>query len=500
MSYAAAMMAILAGACSDDFAPARERISLAARWTAPTAPILVDGLTDSVRVVVTDAAGRPRPDVRVVFVVAAGGGTLSARTVRSDASGLAAAHWTLGANAGLQRVRAFTPDDPRGEFVDFDVTVVAGPAASLALRIASRSIDRGDSSVSVATFRDAGGVEVEAPAALSYESADTTIATVSSTGVVRGVAYGRALITASAGAFVASDTAIIQVPVPTLTVQAIPSSRPTYLPAFTPSGIAYLPGVATERIARFDVATLSLIGDELVLPAPTLEVATSADGSVVVASSYANGLFVIDPSTFTITRTIALADRPVRLKMNAAGTLLYATYLTGGVARVDLVTNVVTNLDLEGFEMNGIALSADESALFVSSTSGSLYRLSTATFAVTHSATPGQRPQGLALSPDGSALYLAREDGSALEYVAADLSSPVPLPGVGFFDIAATPDGRYILAATSNGGLIVMFDAVTLQELARSQQLYPVRRFVRDPVTGTYWAGSESNVLYRLTF
>ncbi len=496
----AVLLATAAGACSDDFTRSRDRLVLAAQWEAPTAPILATGLADSVRVAVTDAAGRPREDVRVVFVVTEGDGTLSARVVRSDAAGLAASRWTLGLNSGLQRVRAFTPDDARGEFVDFDVTVVAGPAVSVSLRIPSRGIGLGDSSASVATFRDEAGVTVPAPVALTYESADTSIATVSSTGVVRGVSYGRTVITASAGAFVASDTAIVRVPVPTLVVQPFASARPTYLPAFTPGGIAYLPAVAGDRIGRFDVATTSAFGAELELPAATLEVATSADASVVVASSYLNGLFVINPGSFTVTRTIPLADRPVRLKMNAAGTLVYATYLGGGVARVDLTTDSVTNLVLPGPDVNGIALSPDEATLYVSSTAGYLYRISTASFTVTHSATPGQRPQGLAVSPDGATLYLARESGTALRYNAADLTFPVELPGTSFFDIAATPDGRYILAARASAGLIVIFDAVALLEVASSQQMYPVRRFARDPLTGTYWAGSESQVLYRLTF
>jgi hypothetical protein len=53
---------------------------------------------------VTDAVGNPKPGVLVNFIVASGGGTVSASSVASDAQGRASVNWTLGPNEGAQAV------------------------------------------------------------------------------------------------------------------------------------------------------------------------------------------------------------------------------------------------------------------------------------------------------------------------------------------------------------------------------------------------------------
>jgi len=55
---------------------------------------------------VTDAVGNPKPGVLITFAVTSGGGTLSAASALSDATGTASVHWTLGALAGTQTATA----------------------------------------------------------------------------------------------------------------------------------------------------------------------------------------------------------------------------------------------------------------------------------------------------------------------------------------------------------------------------------------------------------
>jgi hypothetical protein len=63
-------------------------------------------LPDSLVVRVIDPENRPVPQLRVAFVVMAGGGTAAPDTAVTDNDGRAASRWTLGTTAGTQTVEA----------------------------------------------------------------------------------------------------------------------------------------------------------------------------------------------------------------------------------------------------------------------------------------------------------------------------------------------------------------------------------------------------------
>jgi adhesin/invasin len=84
-------------------------------------------------VAVRDAFGNPVANFDVTFAVVTGGGRLSATRVATDAGGVAAATWVLGATAGPQTVSATAPG-LGGSQIGFAATALAGPAARLALR------------------------------------------------------------------------------------------------------------------------------------------------------------------------------------------------------------------------------------------------------------------------------------------------------------------------------------------------------------------------------
>ncbi len=63
-------------------------------------------LADSVVVRVVDPQNRPVAQLRVAFVVTAGGGTAAPDTAVTDDAGRAASRWTLGTSAGTQTVEA----------------------------------------------------------------------------------------------------------------------------------------------------------------------------------------------------------------------------------------------------------------------------------------------------------------------------------------------------------------------------------------------------------
>jgi hypothetical protein len=166
--------------------PARvEKMAGDGQIGAPAGP-----LPDSLAVRVTSAGGRPVPGATVAWSVAAGGGTLGAAASTTDAGGIAKAAWTLG-GAGAGTVTAGVGTLPPVAF-----TATAVPVATVTLSRASAAVGRGDTLRLVATPRDAAGNPLSGRAVRWSTSAPSTAA-VSEAGVVTGIAYGKATVTAA---------------------------------------------------------------------------------------------------------------------------------------------------------------------------------------------------------------------------------------------------------------------------------------------------------------
>ncbi|MEO8522435.1 MAG: Ig-like domain-containing protein, partial [Acidobacteriota bacterium] len=91
-------------------------------------------LPDSVVVRVTDTKGRPVLGQQVVFAVSGAGGSVSPDTVSTNANGLAAVRWVLGAAAGAQTLtaRVIGPNVPQGLSATASAAAASGGAAAIA--------------------------------------------------------------------------------------------------------------------------------------------------------------------------------------------------------------------------------------------------------------------------------------------------------------------------------------------------------------------------------
>jgi hypothetical protein len=92
-------------------------------------------LPDPLLVQVTDANGNEVPGVSVTWSVLTGGGVVSPTTVVSDATGFAAAAWTLGPDEGEQQVQA-AASGLAGSPLVFTATAVSGGSSQVVLRVA----------------------------------------------------------------------------------------------------------------------------------------------------------------------------------------------------------------------------------------------------------------------------------------------------------------------------------------------------------------------------
>ncbi len=68
-------------------------------------------LTDTLKVRLVDLSGNPLPARTVTWVVTTGGGSIAPVSTTTDAEGISAALWTLGASAGPNSVRVRSDDD-----------------------------------------------------------------------------------------------------------------------------------------------------------------------------------------------------------------------------------------------------------------------------------------------------------------------------------------------------------------------------------------------------
>jgi uncharacterized protein YjdB len=137
--------------------------------------------------------GEPVREVELRWTVRRGGGGVSSATALTDEDGRASVNWTLGEATGTQILDVTADGLPS---VSFEAQA-SHPVASIAISPTASELTPGGSAQLTATARDQFGNIVE-NVRFDWSSSSTAVATISSTGLLRGVAVGNATITARA--------------------------------------------------------------------------------------------------------------------------------------------------------------------------------------------------------------------------------------------------------------------------------------------------------------
>jgi trimeric autotransporter adhesin len=161
------------------------------------------------------------------------------------------------------------------------ISVVPVPVGSVAVSPASSTVTTGQTTALSATVRDTNGTVVT-DRAVTWSSSDETIATVSSAGVVTGMAPGTATITASSeGKSGSAAVTVLPVPVATVTLE--------------PASVRLEPGQTATLAATTKSADGAVLTGRLV---------TFASDNVNVARVSSDGVVTgVAPGTATITAT-----------------------------------------------------------------------------------------------------------------------------------------------------------------------------------------------------
>jgi uncharacterized protein YjdB len=151
---------------------------------------------------VVDSQGRPVPEQIINFRVTAGGGSAYAGTALTNAEGIAQERWTLGPTAGAaQSLEARAVNSTSGTkqvFATFAATALSPTTAvaSVSVSPSSANLVVGGTQQLSATARNASGSTLTGKT-FTWASSNTSIATVSSAGLVTARAAGSATITAT---------------------------------------------------------------------------------------------------------------------------------------------------------------------------------------------------------------------------------------------------------------------------------------------------------------
>ena len=273
---------------------------------------LVVGDSAQITAVPRDSAGQPLANRSVTWITS-NAGVASIR-------GAGATAWFLGIATGTASLSATAG----GVTGSTQVTVLPIPVSTVVISPASAVIDKGGQQQLSATARDAAG-NVISGVGVTWSSANSNVATVSSSGLVVGVSNGTALISATAGGV--SGSALVTVPpAPVATVGITPEN-----PVVDKGGQLQL--TATAR----DAAGTVITGASGTWSSTDAGVATVSSSGLVFGVSYGTASIraAIGGVTVSTQLTVAAGGGPRLLLLPASITMRNGTSIAMLEATLD---------------------------------------------------------------------------------------------------------------------------------------------------------------------
>jgi len=196
--------------------------------------------------------------------------------------------------------------------------------------------------------------------------------------------------------------------------------------------------------------------------------AVRSDQSIVYTANYSNNtISVVDTTTNSVTRTIAVGPNPLGLVLSPDNERLYVANSGNGsgstVSVIDTITNAVVGTITVGNTPTHLSISPDGSRLYVSNQrSSNLTVIDTTTLTAVQTIPLPSGPWASAITPDGRYLYVTDRSGSPLSVVDTSTFTSVAVSaGMNGVDVAISPDGRFAYVSQQYMRRIVVIDTVT---------------------------------------
>lgn len=290
----------------------------------------------------------------------------------------------------------------------------------------------------------------------------STVATVSTTGLLTSIAAGQGTVTATAG------TISTQVPV-VITGHPAGVLGPRLPLGNRPFGIA----VGTDSVllaTQLDGGTVGKGRTDLVsfpasivvgsIPTDVTFSASALEGYVANQGTHDLGLLSVAAGTQPA--SVPVPGDPFRVR-RGTGSIVYLTGNADSVFAINTVSQQIVGRVAVGLDPNGIAVSADGSRLYVTNlNSGDLSEINTGTMTVVRTIPLGGVPQDVVVSPDGTELYVANESG-AMQVVtlSSGLVTAASSATGGLFGLALSPDGARLVGSRPLSGAVIFIDRST---------------------------------------
>ena len=426
--------------CGDSTAPA-----LAARIDV-VPPIVRVGVGQSVQLTVTatDDVGSTVTGVALAFESDDPG--VASVTASGRVSGAATGTTTLTVTGGGASARV--------------PVRVGGTPATIQVTPAAVEVIHGAGLGLITVVRDSAGVAIpDAP--VTFATSDPAVATVSTAGVVTGVALGPATITATAVPAVATVAVSVVGHPGGTAITTTPLGQRPYGIAVSRLGVVYVTRLDAAAVSRADLPDSTFLTTFDVGVVPT-DVAFDPTGArAYVTHQASRNVGIVDVATNTQIDIIPVAADAFRVLVSPTGQRLYVTTNADNLLVIDLPAKTVHAEYHLGAASSGITFHPNGVLLYGTTISGMVYEVNTVTDSARALLTTGYL-QDIAVSRDGAELYIAKQNGE-MEIRSAPtgaLLTTVPV-ATGVFGLKLTPDGTQLYAGILFGGVVRVIDRAT---------------------------------------
>lgn len=271
---------------------------------------------------------------------------------------------------------------------------------------------------------------VQKKAAFTWSSSNTSIATVSSSGLVTAVAFGQATITATTTTR-ESGTALVTVrPAPPQLVAHIALNGGAFGSGVSSSGVGWISQPNNGTVSRVDLTNAILTGTTGAGPLP-VQISASADGNhIFVPTFFSNGM-VSEINTSTLgTEYTAFATPDAQdaygIANTPAGDTAIVGITNGPVFKVAMQTGaVVGTLNFPVAAGYHFEWNSNHSRLYASQRGfdgGRVFEIDPNSFTLLRTFETGGGAQAIQLSADGSKLFVAAQNGGVIVWDVASNS------------------------------------------------------------------------------
>jgi YVTN family beta-propeller protein len=323
-----------------------------------------------------------------------------------------------------------------------------------------------------------------AGAPITFQSSDSTVATISGTGLVTGKAGGTAALYASSTPALASTSVTVT---DTSLVSRTPLSGSPFGTAATKSGTSYVLRHTANSASRFDLPSLTVAATFGVDNNPTVIAFDSSGATAFVTAQFADKVDVITVATNSVTDFINVTGDPFMVRVAPDDKSIWVSTNVDSLYQIDRTTKTVLARYAMPFAVNGLAFSPTNDSLLYASTlvAGKVVEINYKKGTIGRTFSPGGNTQAVAVSPDGTELYVANEYNNEIEIY--NLSSGAALTPIttigGAFDLTLSANGATLWVSESQSGIVQAFDRVSRQLQRTVRTGGAPRRIATTPAT-----------------